>query len=48
MEDSVAAVVDVYHQRIAIERSMPRDMPPGGRDGGQDQRVNSLRTPLST
>ncbi len=42
MDDRITAVLDVYHERIRQERSQPRDMPPGGRDGGQDQRMRAV------
>ncbi|HEY6431960.1 MAG TPA: class I SAM-dependent methyltransferase [Acetobacteraceae bacterium] len=42
MDDRIAAVLDAYHERIDEERSQPRDMTPGGRDGGQDQRMRAV------
>jgi predicted O-methyltransferase YrrM len=42
MDDKMTAVLDAYHERIREERSTPREMPPGGRDGGQDQRMRAV------
>lgn len=42
MDDRIAAVLDAYHERIDEEHSQPRDMTPGGRDGGQDQRMRAV------
>lgn len=42
MDDRIEAVLAVYHERIREERSQPRDLPPGGRDGGQDQRMRAV------
>ena len=39
MDDRITPVLDAYHERIREERSRPREAPPGGRDGGQDQRL---------
>jgi predicted O-methyltransferase YrrM len=42
MDSKVAAVLDAYHERIRQEKVSPADMPPGGRDGGQDQRMRAV------
>ncbi len=42
MDDRITAVLDAYHERIHEERAAPREMPPGGRDGGQDQRMRAV------
>ena len=42
MDDKISAVLDAYHQRIAEEKNTPRDMAPGGRDGGADQRMRAV------
>jgi predicted O-methyltransferase YrrM len=41
MDEKIAAVLDAYHQRIQQERMQPREAP-GGRDGGQDQRMRAV------
>lgn len=42
MDARISEVLAVYHDRIHEERSKPREMPPGGRDGGQDQRMRAI------
>ncbi|NTG50905.1 DUF1442 domain-containing protein [Agrobacterium rhizogenes] len=42
MDDKILAVLDEYHELIREEQSKPRDMPPGGRDGGQDRRMRAV------
>ncbi|MFT8719436.1 O-methyltransferase [Acetobacter sp.] len=42
MDDRITAVLDVYHARAQEERSGPREDPPGGRDGGHDQRMRAI------
>lgn len=42
MDDRLAAVLDLYHERMRAERSQPRVEPPGGRDGGHDQRMRAV------
>jgi predicted O-methyltransferase YrrM len=42
MDDKILAVLDEYHELIQEEQSKPRDMPPGGRDGGQDRRMRAV------
>lgn len=42
MDARISEVLSVYHDRIHEERSKPREMPPGGRDGGQDQRMRAI------
>ncbi|MCJ2049469.1 O-methyltransferase [Methylobacterium sp. J-070] len=41
MDEQIAAVLDAYHQRIQQEGAQPREAP-GGRDGGQDQRMRAV------
>ena len=41
MDEETAAVLEAYHQRIQQERAQPREAP-GGRDGGQDQRMRAV------
>ncbi|PYD48596.1 O-methyltransferase [Novacetimonas pomaceti] len=42
MDDRIRTVLDLYHARMQEERSQPREEPPGGRDGGQDQRMRAI------
>jgi predicted O-methyltransferase YrrM len=42
MDDKILAVLDEYHELIREEQSKPRDMPPGGRDGGLDRRMRAV------
>lgn len=42
MDDKLSAVFDLYHARMREERSQPRMEPPGGRDGGHDQRMRAI------
>lgn len=42
MNEQIEAVLDLYHQRISEERGKPRVEAPGGRDGGQDQRMRAI------
>ncbi|MEZ2127827.1 MULTISPECIES: O-methyltransferase [unclassified Sinorhizobium] len=37
MDEKIATVLDVYHEKIRDERERPRQSPPGGHDGGQDR-----------
>ncbi|MCJ2141118.1 O-methyltransferase [Methylobacterium sp. E-066] len=41
MDETIAAVLNSYHERIQQERTQPREAP-GGRDGGQDQRMRAV------
>ncbi|MFC3059147.1 O-methyltransferase [Paenirhodobacter populi] len=41
LDDRVLAVLDLYHARMIAERGQPREAP-GGRDGGQDQRMRAI------
>lgn len=41
-DERVQSVLDAYHQRMREERTGPRAEPPGGRDGGQDQRMRAI------
>ncbi|MBB2705191.1 UNVERIFIED_ORG: hypothetical protein GGE63_003307 [Rhizobium esperanzae] len=36
MDSRIGRVLDIYHEMIETDRNSPRDMPPSGRDGGQD------------
>ncbi len=42
MDEKISAVLDRYHARIHEERAGPRTEAPGGRDGGQDQRMRAI------
>lgn len=42
MDGTIEAVLAAYHERMREEQSQPRDLPPGGRDGGQDQRMRAV------
>ncbi|MBB4234098.1 DUF1442 domain-containing protein [Rhizobium esperanzae] len=42
MDGRIQDVLDTYHTMIATERNSPRKLPPGGRDGGQDQRLRAV------
>lgn len=42
MDEALSSVLDIYHERMRAEREGPRVEPPGGRDGGQDQRMRSI------
>jgi len=42
LDDNVKAVLDLYHARMEEERGSPRVEAPGGRDGGQDQRMRAI------
>ncbi|MBO9096858.1 MULTISPECIES: O-methyltransferase [unclassified Rhizobium] len=42
MDDKVRAVLDHYHEVIRKQQNEPREMPPGGRDGGLDQRMRAV------
>lgn len=42
MDEKIEAVLEAYHELIREERSKPREMPPGGRDGGQDRRLRAV------
>ena len=42
MDDRIATVLELYHERMRAERSQPRVEPPGGRDGGHDQRMRAI------
>ncbi len=36
------AVLEAYHELIRQEQNTPREMPPGGRDGGNDRRLRAV------
>jgi predicted O-methyltransferase YrrM len=42
LDEKVLNVLGAYHQRIDEERGTPRQEAPGGRDGGQDQRMRAV------
>lgn len=42
MDDRIKLVLDAYHERMDEERNSPREEAPGGRDGGQDQRMRAV------
>ncbi|KAA0699930.1 DUF1442 domain-containing protein [Neorhizobium sp. P12A] len=42
MDDQIKAVLDVYHEMIVEEESRSTEVPPGGRDGGQDRRMRAV------
>lgn len=42
MDQKIDAVLETYHELIREEHSAPREMPPGGRDGGQDRRLRAV------
>lgn len=42
MDSRIQDVLDIYHAMIETEHNSPRELPPGGRDGGQDQRLRAV------
>ena len=42
MDSGIQDVLDTYHAMIETEHNSPRELPPGGRDGGQDQRLRAV------
>lgn len=42
MDQKIEAVLEAYHALIREEQARPREMPPGGRDGGQDRRMRAV------
>lgn len=42
MDKKIAEVLEIYHARIRDEQASPRTEPPGGRDGGNDQRMRAI------
>lgn len=42
MDEKISAVLDRYHARMHEERAGPQTEAPGGRDGGQDQRMRAI------
>ena len=42
MDPKISAVLDTYHEMIRQERAQPREVPEGGRDGGQDRRMRAV------
>ena len=42
MDSGIQDVLDIYHAMIETEHNSPRELPPGGRDGGQDQRLRAV------
>lgn len=42
MDAKITEVLEIFEERIRLERASPRETPPGGRDGGQDQRMRAI------
>lgn len=42
MDQKIEAVLEAYHALIREEQGRPREMPPGGRDGGEDRRMRAV------
>ncbi|MBB4167321.1 DUF1442 domain-containing protein [Rhizobium sp. BK538] len=42
MDSKIQDVLDTYHAMIREEQNCPRELPPGGRDGGQDMRLRAV------
>lgn len=42
MDEKINTVLETYHARIHKEQSASRELPPSGRDGGQDQRMRAV------
>ncbi|MGU1062156.1 O-methyltransferase [Pseudomonas aeruginosa] len=42
MDTRIVEVLELYHARMREERGGPRVEPPGGRDGGHDQRMRAI------
>jgi predicted O-methyltransferase YrrM len=42
MNQKISEVLDTYHEMMREERERPREMPSGGRDGGQDRRMRAV------
>ncbi|MGV4795396.1 hypothetical protein [Rhizobium sp. F40D2] len=42
MDNRIEEVLDIYRAMIETERNSLRELPPGGRDGGQDQRLRAV------
>ncbi|WP_208249750.1 DUF1442 domain-containing protein [Rhizobium sp. T1470] len=42
MDRKIHDVLEAYHVMIRKEQSSPRELPPGGRDGGQDMRLRAV------
>lgn len=42
MDTRIVEVLELYHARMREERGSPRVEPPGGRDGGHDQRMRAI------
>lgn len=42
MDQKIEAVLEAYHALIREEQARPREMPPGGRDGGEDRRMRAV------
>lgn len=42
MDTRIVEVMELYHARMREERDAPQVEPPGGRDGGHDQRMRAI------
>jgi len=42
MDSRIRDVLETYHVMIHEEQNRPRELPPGGRDGGQDRRLRAV------
>lgn len=42
MDSRIRDVLETYHVMIHEEQNSPRELPPGGRDGGQDRRLRAV------
>ncbi len=42
MDNRISDVLETYHVMIREEQNRPREVPPGGRDGGQDRRLRAV------
>lgn len=42
MDQKIEAVLEAYHALIREEQARPRELPPGGRDGGLDRRMRAV------
>jgi predicted O-methyltransferase YrrM len=42
MDQRITTVLETYHAMLLQEREQPRELPPGGRDGGNDRRMRAV------